>query len=211
MSSRGPSWADWGSAAVLAGFSIALLWPADLPWFGTDAGSAVSAWCYLFAIPLLGVGWISGTPLRTALWVPLLAYAGCVVATAPFGADPAHTFGEAGKVLGIVLAALGAGWAVQAHRATGVAALVAVAIGLTVLQGLALLHHAEFGLAERIALYDIPAGWSGRPELGALVSVQFAVVTALLFSVRGTAARWVTLAWFTLTIVEAGLLYSRLA
>jgi O-antigen ligase len=198
-------------ATALLGFLTVLIFPADPPPLFGPQGFGWASWCYAFGVPVLAIALASGSTLGSRLLWPTAAYFACIAITGFFAVDRANTALEAAKLFGIVLAAFALAWLTrQGHRWTTLA-LVWLALLISVVQVLAFMNHVEYGLAERITVYVLPAGWSGYPELGPLVCVQFAVVLAVMVTAHTWVVRVTAMALLAVTVAEAAFLYSRLA
>jgi O-antigen ligase len=89
----------------------------------------------------------------------------------------------------------------------GILLLLVASIALLLLMALA--YHAELGLLTRPAVYPVPEGWSGYPELSMLAVVQCGLLIAGLLSVSSRLMFPVTAALVLMNLVELVFLYSR--
>jgi O-antigen ligase len=87
--------------------------------------------------------------------------------------------------------------------------LLALILGASVVELIALAYHVELGLSVRPTDYPIPVGWSGYPELGALAALLVGVLAGALLGARRPAERIGLAALVVITCAQTLFLYSR--
>jgi len=180
-----------GSALLVALVAL-LLAPAAAPDpFGVGPQMAWPLICASFALGTLAVRAVDRVTRggRPGGWRPgpveflVGLYLAIVLVTWPFAFDRRVT----GAWLLMLLAQLAAFFALRSlfadarHRGL---ALGSIVVGLAWLQVLAVHDHLAAGLSTRPTDYLVPAGWSGRPELGFLAVILAALLTGLWLEAR---------------------------
>ena len=100
---------------------------------------------------------------------------------------------------------------VVARRSTrGAAGVLSVLIvGAAAIELAALAYHIEAGIRSRPAVYPIPEGWSGYPELGSLAVLQLGAIAGLVIGAERAARKIPAAVLGLVAAAEILLLYSR--
>src|SRR5262249_28044722 len=144
--------------------------------FELEPGTAWTAICAAFAVPVLVLGWIRGHRLRlTSIDYALAAYVVCVFATWPTSLDRSRT----GSAVVVLLAQIGVFYAVRQlagkYLALGRLVVAVFVAGLALLQWLATDYHLLTGLAGRLQYYS-GLDWNGRQGLASAAAILFGLL-----------------------------------
>lgn len=179
---------------------------------GLGLGLSWTALCYTFAVPVLLIQLVRHVRIQLTLFDYLLfAYMAVVLATWPTGDDRQASANAIGALLGQIATFYAVRLLLAESRLPANLIVTVFVVGIAVLQFMAIGSHVEHGLFNRLTEYASPHAWGGRPEIGFLAAIQFALLLGIRWRSR---PRPFQLAYFCLVltiVVELIFLYSRLA
>jgi O-antigen ligase len=197
--------------ALLVGLTLVLIQPASIP-DPLNVGPALSwtALCMIAGAPALALAarrQLPGTRLDPFVWI----YLACSAALLPLSHDKVVSSTWLLAMAANIVIFYGVVAATRVSPAMPAVILVAVALGVAVLQIIALEYHLERGLTELTRAYERPEGWNGYPELGLLACIQLAVLIAVMQSTPRLSSRLAVFIVIGVTVFELTFLYSRMA
>ena len=168
-------------ASLLLGLVLWLASPLELPEVPAAGTSLLLA---LAGLGIFAIAWIpslrSGPSSRAPIDAIVVVYVAIVAITACLGVDQWQSLragvmlaGEIGLCYGAMMLARRIPWLT-------IAVILTIVGASAVTEVMALAYHAEVGFRVRPAFYPVPVGWSGYPELSALLTVQLGCLIAAI-------------------------------
>ena len=199
------------SAVVLCAFVLLLAGPFEWP-NPADLNLQLS----LSLLSLAVSGLVIAANLDKRTWatpfdVFLLAYVSVVAVTAVTSIDRLQTL-RASLTLGAEILLFYA-TAIVARNVPGLgrAVLTIIVVAAALVQIMALSYHVEIGFRLRPGAYPVPIGWSGYPELSALLVVQVGILIAAVATAGRPLSRAMAIGLAGIAGIETLFLYSRTA
>jgi O-antigen ligase len=193
---------------LLAAFLVALLRPTIPNPFLLAPAPAWTVVCYAFALPILLYHFVRGERWQmTPFDYALCAYLTVVLATWPASVNHRST-GAAVVTLAAQVAVFGAVRLLIARWPPAARIVVAgLVCGIAVLQWLATDYHLRNGLSFRLT--EFPLEWDGRPGLGAVGAIGFALLIGIWQRARSITLQGASILLIVGAVVELIFFYSR--
>lgn len=203
---------ELAGVSAVAAFSFLAIQPYGTP---DPLGLGHSSWtalCYAFAVPVLLVQFARGIRIPLTLFDYLLfAYVAVVLMSWPTSNDRQATLHAIGALLGQAGVFYAARLLLTDGPRLGDLIVTLFVVGIAALQLMAIGSHVEHGLFNRLTEYSSPQAWGGRPELGFLAAVEFALLLGIRWRSRSRVFQLAFLCLVVMIVVELIFLYSRLA